>query len=310
MLSLIIVSSAFVGMNLQLNLANAATATFGNTTVASASIAIATYKDATKFTLAESGTIQSITVYFANSGYNAKTAIFTDNNGVPGTLISQSASQRVSTTGWNTFALTQKSISTGKYWLTVLTDSKTAQGRIVYSGSEDTHVERLGAPTYSSEFASSFGTLAWHNTGLVSIYATYTPGAQATPSPSPSPTATPTPPPTPSPTPSSTISLGLYSNSACINELSSVTWGQLTRGTTKTQTIYVRNEGKNPITLAKGLTNWNPQTASSYITLNWNYTNQAVNSGSVVAVTLTLTVSSSAPTITSFTFSTVITASG
>ena len=319
-ISMLLLSMAFVGIALQPNMAYAATSTFGNNSVASSANPISVYKDATKVSLTQSGTIQSITVYFATSGFNAKTAVYADSSGVPGALLSQSSSQRISATGWTTFAVTQKTLSAGKYWLAVLADSASAQGRLSYSGLEKTHVEMLGKPTYASEFSSSFGALAWSNTGKASIYATYTPATQPTPSPSPSPTPSPipiqtvSPTPTPSSSPSSSPSpvttLGIYSTSACTSALSSITWGQLTAGTTKTMTLYIRNEGNTPVTLVKALSNWNPTTAASYLTLNWNYSNQAINPGATVTVTLTLTISSSTPAMANFSFNTVITASG
>jgi hypothetical protein len=490
---------------------SAATSTFGNNVVGSQSFYISNHKDASKVQLSESGIIQSISVYFASSRFNAKAAIYADSGGVPGALICQSVGKYVLSTGWTAFSVSQKTLAIGTYWLSVVTDSWGARGRISYAGSEIKHVQKQSGATFGSEFTSSFGSLSLKDAGSVSMYASYTasspsptptstptpkptvtptpvpsptptptqspanliqngnfengiapwtldisdPNAQgyagslkqiadpyqgtysgqfivtaypqgsgyvitsqtlqpeigktytlsfyykttmnvyphvfcwnsqwqllqlfsgatcqstntwtqatmtigpipqgttqtaihfdvastgslqvdnvaaiqiqstptptpiATPKPSASPTSTPTPTPaptsTPTPTPSPTVSsspspsvkLVTYSDAACTNALSSINWGQLSLGATTTLTLYVRNEGTTAVTLSKSVTNWNPTSLSSYLTLNWDYNNQAVNPSAVVAVTLSLTIAANAPVTSSFGFDTTITA--
>ena len=53
--------------------------------------------------------------------------------------------------------------------------------------------------------------------------------------------------------------------------------------------------------------NWNPASASSYITLSWNRENYLLNSGSVVQAVLTLSVSSGVSGVTNFSFDIIIT---
>ena len=65
---------------------------FGNTSIGTITNYFRTDRDASKFQLTQGGLLQSITAYFQTSGFNAKTAIYTDDNGVPSTLITQSAS--------------------------------------------------------------------------------------------------------------------------------------------------------------------------------------------------------------------------
>jgi hypothetical protein len=511
----------------------AATSTFGNTEVGSQSFYIANHKDAYKAQLSGLGIIQSISVYFASSRFNAKVAIYSDSSGAPGALISQSTGKYVRSTGWNTFSVTQKALAAGIYWLSVVADSSSARGRISYSGSEIRHVQKQTRAYFGSEFTSSFGSLSLKDAGSVSMYASYTsvspsqtptqtpiptytpvptfsttpkptvtptsipsitpmptptqslvnlvqngnfengltpwilgisdPNAEgymgtltqtenpyqgtysgqftvtiypqgsgyivtsqtlqpeigktytlsfyykttmnvyphvfcwngqwqlvqlfsgatcqstsswkqatmtigpvpqgtthteihfdvastgtfqvdsvaatqtqptSTPSPTPSPTTSPTPmptvPPSPtatlmpsatpttSPSPSTTptasaspvpsVNLGTYSDAACTHKLSSISWGQLSLGATTTLTLYVRNEGTTAVTLSKSVANWNPTNLSSYLTLNWNYNNQAVSPSAVVAITLSLTIATNAPVTSSFGFNTTITA--
>ena len=198
-----------MGMALSSSTANAATTlTFGNTAVGSRSNSISAYKDASKYSLAYPGTVQSITVYFATSRFNAKAAIYSDANGAPGALLCQSSSKYVRSTGWTTFNVAQNTLSAGTYWLAVVADSSRAQVRISYLGSGVTHVEKSGVH-FSGEFTSSFGTISVSDSGLASIYATYAPTSNPTPTPtvtpSPTPTQTPTPTPKPTATPTPTL---------------------------------------------------------------------------------------------------------
>lgn len=99
-----------------------------------------------------------------------------------------------------------------------------------------------------------------------------------------------------------TVGIGAYWDSGLTNRVSSVDWGLLERGTQKTVTVFMRNEGNSPITLSLSTSNWNPTAASSYLALTWNYNGQTINLGASVQVTLTLTVSASIAGINSFSF--------
>jgi hypothetical protein len=81
-------------------------------------------------------------------------------------------------------------------------------------------------------------------------------------------------------------------------------------GSNKTVTVYVRNEGNSAATLSRATQNWNPSTASSYMTLTWNYAGQTLSVNQVLQIRLTLAVSSAVSGITSFSFDIVITATG
>jgi archaellum component FlaG (FlaF/FlaG flagellin family) len=288
------------------------TFTAGTTTVGSQSLGIAQYKDASKIQLSTTATIQSITVYFASCWFNAKAAIYSDSNGVPAVLLSQSSSKYIRSTGWATFSITQSSLSAGTYWLVVLADSSSAKGRVSYGGSGISHVEKKGGITYSTEFTSSFGTVSLSDAGSVSIYATFLSSSPPTSTPAPTstptanPTKTPSPTPTSTPSPTSSAKFGIYSNPTCTSAVSSISWGQLAPGAVQTLTFYIRNEGTSSITLSKSLANWNPSTLSSYFTLSWNYTSQVLVPSSVLGVTLSLAVAANTPSSTGFSFDTTI----
>lgn len=102
--------------------------------------------------------------------------------------------------------------------------------------------------------------------------------------------------------------IGLYSDSGCTTNMTSINWGSVAAGGTATQTVYVKDTGTGAMTLSLAVSNWSPSGASTYITISWNQQGTQLSAGQSVAATLTLTVSSSITGITSF--SNTITISG
>ena len=189
---------------------NASTETFGNTSVGDQTFQMTSHKGASKVQLSGLGVIQSVSVYFATVGFNAKAAVYEDSNDAPGALLSESVSTHVRLSGWTTFNVTQKTLNGGTYWLAYVADSSKAEGRINYSDSETKHGRWQGRVPFESEFTSWFGTLSAKDTGSVSVYATYEPfSAPLTPLvtiiPTPTPISTSTPAPDATPTPKPTV---------------------------------------------------------------------------------------------------------
>jgi hypothetical protein len=106
------------------------------------------------------------------------------------------------------------------------------------------------------------------------------------------------------------IGVGIYQYSNCTSPVSSISWGMLDPGSNKNVTVYIRNEGNSPATLSMATSNWNPSTASNYMTLTWNYGGQTLSVNQVIPVKLTLSASSTISGITNFSFDITITASG
>jgi hypothetical protein len=108
----------------------------------------------------------------------------------------------------------------------------------------------------------------------------------------------------------STVGVGVYYNSACTNRTGSIDWGLLAPGGQKSVTVYVRNEGTAAVTLTQSASNWNPSTASSYLSLSWSYSGQTISPGASLQVTLTLAVSPSISGVSGYSFDIVIVGSG
>ena len=103
------------------------------------------------------------------------------------------------------------------------------------------------------------------------------------------------------------VNVGVYTNSACTNNCTSIDWGTLSPGGSTTKTIYVKNTGTIPVTLSMTTANWSPSNANNFLTITWNRGNYVLAPGSSVSTVLTLTASPSAGSITNFSFDIVIT---
>ena len=106
------------------------------------------------------------------------------------------------------------------------------------------------------------------------------------------------------------LGVGVYWDSGCSQTVSSIDWGLADPGSVKNVTVYVRNEGNAPITLSLQTANWNPAKAADYISLSWNYGGQTIGVNQVLAVTLSLSISSDIQGITTFSFDIIISAVG
>jgi hypothetical protein len=105
---------------------------------------------------------------------------------------------------------------------------------------------------------------------------------------------------------SRTASLGLYSNSACTNSLTSLDWGAISSGNSVDRTVYVKNLGNSYLVLSLSTINWNPSNADGMIALNWDRDGFMLAPNRVTTATLTLSVSSNASGLTTFSVDAVV----
>ena len=96
------------------------------------------------------------------------------------------------------------------------------------------------------------------------------------------------------------VNLGVYSDSACTQTLTTLNLGTLNPGGTATQTIYVKNTGNIAETLTMNTANWNPTNASTSLTLSWNRQSYVLPAGQNIQATLTLTAAANTGTLTTF----------
>ena len=107
-----------------------------------------------------------------------------------------------------------------------------------------------------------------------------------------------------------TVNVGVYSDSACTQQLTSITWGAVSPGGSAAKTVYVKNTGTNQITLSMTKQNWTPTNANGPITITWNKESTTLSANEVATASLILSVSSSISGITTFSVDVVITGTG
>ena len=99
-----------------------------------------------------------------------------------------------------------------------------------------------------------------------------------------------------------TVGVGVYSDSACTQKVTSIDWETLAPGENKTKTVYVKNEGSTRILLSMSVGNWTPSGAANYMNVTWNCQGSSLNAGASLSAVFTLSVSQTITGITSFTF--------
>ena len=107
----------------------------------------------------------------------------------------------------------------------------------------------------------------------------------------------------------SAVNVGVYSDIACTQNLTSISWGTLYPGNSTTRTIYVKNTGTLPVTLTMTNGSWVPTPANTVLTLTWNRQNTVLTAGQSISATLTLTAASSTGSLTDFSFNITVTGS-
>jgi len=116
-----------------------------------------------------------------------------------------------------------------------------------------------------------------------------------------SPSSPPSPPP-----PEPEVEIDVFSDQACTQPLSSVTWGEIEAGDSAQKTIYVKNNGEVGVYLSLDTEDWTPSNASNYMSLSWDYSGSSIPDGQVRAIVLTLNVSSDCPAMSDFNFNIII----
>jgi hypothetical protein len=98
-----------------------------------------------------------------------------------------------------------------------------------------------------------------------------------------------------------TANLGVYSDSACQNAITTINWGSITPGQDIARTIYIKNTGLGTsLTLSMETSNWSPANANGPITITWDKQGTVLAPAQSTAAVLTLSVSSSISGVTDF----------
>ena len=100
--------------------------------------------------------------------------------------------------------------------------------------------------------------------------------------------------------------VGVYWDSDCTEEVTSIDWGVLTPGSSKEANIFVRNEEVTPsCILLIQAEDWDPPEVAEFITLSWNSDVEVIDLNKTARVTLILRVESVATSL-GFNFNIII----
>ena len=98
------------------------------------------------------------------------------------------------------------------------------------------------------------------------------------------------------------INVGVYSDSSCRVNCTSIDWGNISPNGVVTKKIYVKNIGDSKVSLSMTTSNWSPIEAESLLELSWNLGRRSLAAGKVVPAVLTLSAASNLGSLTSFNF--------
>lgn len=107
----------------------------------------------------------------------------------------------------------------------------------------------------------------------------------------------------------SSETFGVYWDGECTSSVDSINWGDIPPGSSKTATLFIRNEVDSAVRLSLETTDWTPSLASEHMSLDWNYSGGPLRPLDALPTTLSLSVSPNVTDDINFNFDIVITAS-
>jgi hypothetical protein len=102
------------------------------------------------------------------------------------------------------------------------------------------------------------------------------------------------------------VGVGVYWDSPCTSNVTSIDWGIVGPGSTANKTVYIKNVGNTRESLNMTTASWSTG-AYGNITLSWNDEGYVLDPGAIVQAVFTLSVSSGISGVTSFSFNIIIT---
>ena len=103
-----------------------------------------------------------------------------------------------------------------------------------------------------------------------------------------------------------TVNVGVYSDSRCTQNCTSISWGSIYPGNSTSKIVYVKNIGTVPITLSMTAGSWAPTTASACLTLSWDQQGTVLGVGDSVSANLTLSADSDIGNLSNFSVNIII----
>ncbi len=102
------------------------------------------------------------------------------------------------------------------------------------------------------------------------------------------------------------VGTGAFVDQTATVNCTKIDWGTLYPNDTANRTIYIKNLGNTAETLHFSASDWNPANAGSIITLTCDKEGVLLPEGSIMKVTLTLTVSKDIGDVSDFSFNVIV----
>jgi Hypothetical glycosyl hydrolase family 15 len=165
---------------LSVNATYVPTRTFGRTTVATTPSGglTANWKRGSKFTLGAAGTLVNFSAYLdgnggASGGQSLRMALYQDDNGVPGALVTASSPVDITAgqaAGWVTFGAPPVSLTAGTYWIVIESGSNAGVARDYGDGAANWYAD---GDSFTAGPSNPFGA-GVAGSGTLSVYANVT----------------------------------------------------------------------------------------------------------------------------------------
>jgi len=88
--------------------------------------------------------------------------------------------------------------------------------------------------------------------------------------------------------------VGVYWDRNCYNPVHFISWGKIVISplgpVSRNVTVYVRNEGRNPVVVQLSVSSWSPPSVERHMWVSWDYDGRVLQSGEKAEVTLTVLV--------------------
>lgn len=94
--------------------------------------------------------------------------------------------------------------------------------------------------------------------------------------------------------------LRIYDSATADIEINSIDWGLCYVAQAKSKMLYLKNIYSSNISLGLSTSNWVPENASDYISVDWDYRNQTIMPNEVYPAKMTLWVAANITGITNF----------
>ncbi len=86
--------------------------------------------------------------------------------------------------------------------------------------------------------------------------------------------------------------IGIYSDKACKQPITTLNWGAIPQGTSANQTIYIKNLYSTTLQLSMTTLNWNPTNANNSIAVTWNCEGATLRPHQVLPATISINIAS------------------